>query len=63
VPVPIARIGDGNIISIGDGRDSGEAYGFHMKPSSAIRSGQNNPVVSTASGHDGFIRADKPKTQ
>jgi hypothetical protein len=27
-PLPIARIGDGNIISIGDGADSQESYCF-----------------------------------
>jgi hypothetical protein len=63
VPVHIARIGDGNIISIGDSGDSQESYCSHMKSSSATRTGQNGPFVSTASDRHEFICADKHKTQ
>jgi hypothetical protein len=59
VPLPIARTGDGNIIRTGDGGDLGQCYSFHMKSSSAIFSGQNSPVVSTASDRHDFICADK----
>jgi len=58
-PIGIARIGDANIISIGDSGDSRKGYCFHMKSSSAILGGQNGPVVSTASGRHDFIFANK----
>jgi hypothetical protein len=62
-PVTIARIGDGNIISSGDGSDSEERYCLNMKSSSAIRSGQNSSVVSTESVRNDFICANKHMTQ
>jgi prepilin-type N-terminal cleavage/methylation domain-containing protein len=52
----IARIGDGNLISIGDSRDFREDYGSNMKTASAIRGRQSNPIVAAAAGRDGFIR-------
>ncbi len=55
-PVRIARIGDGNLISIGDSRNSREDYGFNMKKTTAIRGRQINPVTVAACGRDGFTR-------
>jgi len=58
-PIAIARIGDGNIIRIGDSGDSWKSYCFHMKSSSAILGGQNGAVVINASGRNDFMHVNK----